>query len=129
MQFAVYIFDTPVTLKQGQGHETYNDNVDPKQGYSHTKLVTSCFDGVWEKANVKGFLTWGNMSAISLKQVHKSKTVLYSWSTWRNQQSYKYNCKRKEEEKVKWYKWVKFYELSYDVWHLSYLLRPRKSQC
>ena len=28
----VYISDTPVTLKQGQGHQTYTDNVDPKQG-------------------------------------------------------------------------------------------------
>ena len=32
MQFAVYISDTPVTLKQSQGHQTYHDNVDPKQG-------------------------------------------------------------------------------------------------
>ena len=29
--FAVNISDTPVTLKQSQGHQTYNDNVDPKQ--------------------------------------------------------------------------------------------------
>ena len=31
-KFAVYISDTPVTLKQSQGHQTYHDNVDPKQG-------------------------------------------------------------------------------------------------
>ena len=31
-QFALYIFDTPVTLRQSQGHQTYNDNVDSKQG-------------------------------------------------------------------------------------------------
>ena len=56
MQFAVYIFDTPVTLKQGQGHETYNDNVDPKQGYSHAKFERSCFNGVQERKRKKVFL-------------------------------------------------------------------------
>ena len=30
--FAVYISDTSVTLKKSQGHQTYNDSVDPKQG-------------------------------------------------------------------------------------------------
>ena len=42
MQFAVSISDTPVTVKQNQGHQTYNDNVDPKQGYnpvSYTHLT------------------------------------------------------------------------------------------
>ena len=50
MQFAVYISDTcdleTVTLKQSQGHQTYNDNVHPKQGYNHAKLEKSCFRGV-----------------------------------------------------------------------------------
>ena len=48
MQFAVSISDTPVTVKQNQGHQTYNDNVDPKQGYTlravsytHLTLPTS----------------------------------------------------------------------------------------
>ena len=34
-QFAVYDSDTPVTLKQDQGHETCYDLIDPKQGYNH----------------------------------------------------------------------------------------------
>ena len=38
MQFAVYILDTPVTLKQSQGHQIYNGNVDPEQDYNHAKF-------------------------------------------------------------------------------------------
>ena len=34
-QFAVYDFDKPVTLKQGQGHQTLYALVDPKQSYNH----------------------------------------------------------------------------------------------
>ena len=45
-QFAVYKSDTPVTLKLSQGHQTYNDNVDPKQGCNHAKFEISCFNGV-----------------------------------------------------------------------------------
>ena len=37
-QFAVYISDTSVSLKQSQGRKKYNDNVDPKQGYNHAKF-------------------------------------------------------------------------------------------
>ena len=46
MQFAVYISDIPVTLKQGQGHQTHDDNVDSKQIYNHAKFERSCFNGV-----------------------------------------------------------------------------------
>ena len=45
-QFAVYISDTPVTLKESQGHQTYNENVHPKQGYNNAKFERSCFNGV-----------------------------------------------------------------------------------
>ena len=27
-----------MTLIQSQGHQTYNENVDPKQGYNHVKV-------------------------------------------------------------------------------------------
>ena len=54
-QFAVYISDTPVTFKQSQGHQTYNDNVDPKQGYNHAEFDRFCFNGMREKANVNFF--------------------------------------------------------------------------
>ena len=53
MQFVVYVSDTPVTLKQSQGHQTQNDNVDPKQIYNQTKFGRSFFTGVQEKVNNK----------------------------------------------------------------------------
>ena len=71
MQFAVYISDTPVTLKQSQGHQTYNDNVHPKQGYNHAKLEKSCFRGVWEKAHIKVCFKWWKIPNISLKYLWK----------------------------------------------------------
>ena len=46
MQFAVYISDIPVTLKQSQGHRTYKDKLDPEQGYHHAKFERSCINGV-----------------------------------------------------------------------------------
>ena len=33
-----YISDTSETLKQSQRHQTYNNNVEPKQGYYHAKF-------------------------------------------------------------------------------------------
>ena len=52
MQSVVFISDIPVTLKQSQGHQSYNDNVDPNQGYYHAKFERSRLNGVWEKANI-----------------------------------------------------------------------------
>ena len=37
---------TPVTLKQSQGHQTYHENVDPEQGYSHAIFERSHFNSV-----------------------------------------------------------------------------------
>ena len=51
-QFVVHVSDIPVTLKQSQGHKTYNDIVDSRQGYNHTKFQRSCLNGVREKGNV-----------------------------------------------------------------------------
>ena len=42
-----------MTLKQSQGYQTPNENVDPKQIYNHEKFERSCFNSVWEKGNVK----------------------------------------------------------------------------
>ena len=39
-----------VIFKQSQGHETWNDNVDPKQGYNQAKFERSCINGVREKS-------------------------------------------------------------------------------
>ena len=36
--FAVSISDTSVTLKQSQGHQIYNENVDPEQGYNYAEF-------------------------------------------------------------------------------------------
>ena len=41
MQFAINISEKPVTWKQGQGHQIYNDNVGPKQAYNHAKFDRS----------------------------------------------------------------------------------------
>ena len=60
--FAVNISDTPVTLKQSQGRQTHNENVDPKQGYNHAKVERSCFRGVRAKANVKVFFKGENVN-------------------------------------------------------------------
>ena len=37
-QFAVYDSDTPVALKQGEGHQTRYELVDTKQDYNHAKF-------------------------------------------------------------------------------------------
>ena len=42
-----------MTLKQRQGHQTYNENVDPEQGYNQAKR--SHFNSVQEKGNAKSF--------------------------------------------------------------------------
>ena len=34
-QIAVYVFNTAVTLKEGQDHQTWYESVDPKQAYNH----------------------------------------------------------------------------------------------
>ena len=40
-QLAVYDSDAPVTLKQGQSHQTWYELVDPKQGYNNAKFENS----------------------------------------------------------------------------------------
>ena len=83
-QFAVYISDTPVTLKQGQGHQPLITSVGPKQGYNLTKFKISCFNGVREKANVNVFFP----KLRKYEYVRWSEKVIHSWSTWCTQQSY-----------------------------------------
>ena len=53
MQFAVYISDTPVTLKQSQGHQTYNHNVEPKKCYNHATIKYPALIVSKKRANVK----------------------------------------------------------------------------
>ena len=63
-----------MTLKQSQGHETYNNNAESKQGFIHAKSERSCFNGVKKKASIKVYLKWGNMSTISLEPVRKTNS-------------------------------------------------------
>ena len=50
-----FIFLTHVTLKQSQGHQTYNEYVDPEQGYKHAKYERSRFNSVQRKVTFKDF--------------------------------------------------------------------------
>ena len=52
-QLAVYDSDTPVTLKNGQGYQTWYELVDPKQGYNNAKFKKPRLNGVREKAQIK----------------------------------------------------------------------------
>ena len=67
-QIAVYDSDTPVTLRQGQGHQTLYALEDPKQNYNYTKFENPHLNNVHEKANDKVFVKSGNTSIISLEQ-------------------------------------------------------------
>ena len=51
-QFPVNDVDTPVTLKQGRGHQTWHELIDPKQGYNHAKFGGPHLNSVRKKANV-----------------------------------------------------------------------------
>ena len=55
-QFAVYDSDTSLILNQGQGHQTWYELVDPKQGYNNAKFENLCLKTVSEKANKKVFV-------------------------------------------------------------------------
>ena len=61
-----------MTLKQGQGHQTRYEFVDPKQGYSHPKFEKPHSYSVRGKANDKVFVKSGNTSVISLESVYES---------------------------------------------------------
>ena len=80
-QFAVYISDAAVTMKPSQGHQTYNGNADPKQGYNHAKLERSPFNHVWEKANIKGFFQTRKYANYLPWICAKTKIVINSWPT------------------------------------------------
>ena len=69
---------TPKILKQGQGHPTWYELVDHKQGYTNAKFEKTCLNGVRERVNDKLFVKLGNTSIISLEYARKSKIVIYS---------------------------------------------------
>ena len=49
-----------MTLIQSQGHQSYNENVDPEQDYTHAKFERSCSNGVRKKT--KQFFLQKNVS-------------------------------------------------------------------
>ena len=65
-QIAVHDSDTPVTLKQGQGHQTWYDLVDPKQSYNNAKFEKPHLNSVCKMNNGKTFVKSGNLSIIFL---------------------------------------------------------------
>ena len=71
LQFIFLTLRHLVILKQDQGHQTYNDNVDPKKGYNHAKFDWSCFNGVREKRNVKGLFPFLLLLLLLLFQTRK----------------------------------------------------------
>ena len=68
-----------MTLKQGHGHQTWYELVDPKQGYNNAKFEKPRLNSVHEKANDKDFVKSGNTSVISFEYVWMSIIVVYSW--------------------------------------------------
>ena len=68
MQFAVYISDTPVTLKKSRS-SNQNGHVNPKEGYNHAKYKESCHNSIREKANVKVYFQMRKYVIISLDHV------------------------------------------------------------
>ena len=66
-QFAVYDSDTPVTLKHGQGHQTWYEVVNPTQDYNSAKFDQPLLSSVRERTNIKVFVKSGNTSVISLE--------------------------------------------------------------
>ena len=58
-----------MTLKQSQGHQTYNDNVDPKQSYSHAKFADLAL--MISKKKPMSFFKCINMSVISFEHVEE----------------------------------------------------------
>ena len=60
-QYAGYVPNKPVTLKQGKGHRPWHTLLDPKYGYYYAKFEKPCLNSVWENANIKLFVRSGNM--------------------------------------------------------------------
>ena len=70
-QLAVYDSDAPVTLKQGQSHQTWYELVDPKQDYNCIRFEKPRLKSVREKANENVFVISGSTSTISFEYARK----------------------------------------------------------
>ena len=59
--FAVCTSDTPVTLKQRQGHQTQYESVDLMQGDNLANVERAHLTSVRDKADAKVFVKSGNL--------------------------------------------------------------------
>ena len=80
--FAAYISDTPVTLKQSQGHQTYSDNVDPKQDYNHAKFKRSCFNRNMHCGIFMMYLIWSTTIQFQFNNNKKIQLELFDAAVW-----------------------------------------------
>ena len=78
--WAVYNSDATVTLKKGQGQQTWYELVDPKQGINYAMFKRPSLNTVCEKANVKVTVRLENTSVISLEYAQKWKVVVHTFS-------------------------------------------------
>ena len=60
-----------MTLRQDQGHQTWYELLDRKQGHDHAKSEKPPLYSVHKKANVRVFVKLENTSIISLKYVQQ----------------------------------------------------------
>ena len=72
-QSADYDFDTSVTLKQGQGHQTWFELVDSKQGCYNTNFEKSRLNSVPQKKSQKHFSSNQETGKLSPLHMHESK--------------------------------------------------------
>ena len=80
-------------MKYGQGHQPWQELLDPKQGSNQKQFERPPLNHVHQRANFQVLVKSENMSIISLKYVQKWKIVVYSLSIWPSLQSTKFNLK------------------------------------
>ena len=81
--FAVYESDTPVTLQQGQGHQTWYDLVDQKQGYHNAKFENLAQTVSMKKQTIYIFCCYCHLSPLNMCERHAhththTKTVVFT---------------------------------------------------
>ena len=74
--YAVYVSDTPVTLKQSQSHQSWNESVNPNQSYNHAKFKRPPLNSAQEKENVTFLSNQGTCQSSPLSMC-KSKNLWY----------------------------------------------------
>ena len=76
-QFAVYDSDTPVTLKHGQGHQTWYELTAPKQDSNLMQVCKTLLEQCACKKKKKSFCQIRQRAIIFLGYVQKSNIVVY----------------------------------------------------